>query len=328
MNYQKNYQMMIYAIYLSMLSLYKVYKLIVHLQLIIGLLHLKNGVTSKKKPIKYGFLKLFINPTCIRPKKLFNFFEMLKGLDYEIDVYKDIIQPMVDEQICPNFVSYIGSGKNCTCDNLLNMLIDRLTDGKKIGNEFLFNENLVKNNLNRNISFIKPKIHHQTIKPPSINNISFKHYDDPDKNFKYNFLLIEYALGAVTFTDWLSMKSSVTDFIIEFWNITFQLSAACYAMSLSKMIHNDLHARNVFIQSLGELTYYKYIINDIPMIIKTKYKVLIYDFDRSYVFSLGKNENLDENLCKKHSQCNTFIEKRDMLKVMCIAWHILADINL
>ena len=52
----------------------------------------------------------------------------LYGLNYELNIYKDIIRPIVDLNICPNFVKYLASGEKCSFNDLLNILHDNLYD--------------------------------------------------------------------------------------------------------------------------------------------------------------------------------------------------------
>jgi hypothetical protein len=147
-------------------------------------------------------------------------------------------------------------------------------------------------------------------------------YTKPDINYRYSLLLLKNTEGK-TLRKWLSKKRDIINFEEELWNVIFQITAACYAMSLSKMIHNDLHAGNIFIQELDTITDFLYNINDIPILIRTKYKVLIFDFDRSYVKKLGENQILNSEICSNTSQCNEFIENKDIVKIFCYITNFL-----
>jgi len=128
-------------------------------------------------------------------------------------------------------------------------------------------------------------------------------------------LLESIPKNTITFTVWLNKNYS--NHTYEFWNILFQIVYACYIMSLSKMNHNDLHASNIFIQELDEDEVFLYYINEEKYYILTKFKVLIFDFDRSYVEFLGKNKMLNGSLCQKSQQCNRFVENKDIIKLFC-----------
>lgn len=48
----------------------------------------------------------------------------------------------------------------------------------------------------------------------------------------------------------------------------------------------------------------------------TKYKVMIYDYDRAYVKRLGNNESLSDDFCKL-GLCNKLIDNLDIFKISC-----------
>jgi hypothetical protein len=140
---------------------------------------------------------------------------------------------------------------------------------------------------------------------------------------KYNMILLENMEDNLTLNKWLFMHSMDKDWT-EFYNILFQVAVACYAMSLSKMVHNDLHSSNIFIKDLGVSTYFLYNINDTKKVIKTRYQPLIYDFDRAYQGTLGNNELLTaRSLCDKGSQCNIFVENKDIIKILCYVYNMV-----
>ena len=245
----------------------------------------KDNITFNKRRIKYGFLKLFINPKTVPIiSKNIVLIQTLSGLAYEVNVYKNITQPLIDLNICPNFVTYIHDSLDCEYSELLDMLFDTLTESGK-----LIRAETVINNLNRNINYIV----NNTRKTPAINlvedsidfhspidsielNTDLIVYDKPDIRYRYSLLLLENTSGKKLST-WLINKKYTDNFETEFWNIIFQISVACYTMSLSKMVHNDLHSGNIFIQELDTITDFLYNINDNPILIRTKYKVLIFD---------------------------------------------------
>ena len=88
-------------------------------------------------------------------------------------------------------------------------------------------------------------------------------------------------------------------------------------MSLSKMMHNDLHFGNIFIEKLNEVETITYIINNKLYILNTQYKIYIYDFDRSFAVSLGNNVLL-EDYCHDYFTCNEFFENYDIVRSLCI----------
>ena len=266
---------------------------------------------SEKDKIENGFLKIFLEYTSLPSH--YRFKNTLKGLNYELDVYKGIIRPLIDYNICPNFIKYLASGKNCTYKNLLNILENNLYDSKKSKNHFT--SKTIKELLNRNINCIedlcKDRLSIDNDKDLMLGNIT-----DPSINFRYNMILNEQIpSNSVKFNSFLD--KNIKKGILFLLPVIFQIFTACYSMSLSKMVHNDLHAGNVFIEELKKEEVLEYNINSKKYKIKTKYKAFVYDFDRSYAESLGDNESLTDRVCDDNSQCNTFIDNKDILKILC-----------
>ena len=207
------------------------------------------------------------------------------------------------------------------------MLLDNLKNSER-----LLKPEIIINNLNRNINYI---VKNRT-SAPEINIIknsdnlqyssdidSMDDLDDtlitndyPDLKYRYSILLLQNTNG-LKLSAWLIHKKYTLAFNTEIWNVIFQIAAACYAMSLTKMVHNDLHYGNIFVEELKTPIDFLYTINDIPILIRTKYKVLLFDYDRAFVERLGDNSILTTKSCEEISQCNKFIENKDIVKIFC-----------
>jgi len=274
----------------------------------IWLVKFNKDVKYKNTKIKNGFLKIFLEYTSLPSD--YNYKNILKGLNYELDVYKDVIRPLIDYNICPNFVKYLASGKKCTYENLLNILKNNLNN---------FDIDKIKLLLNRNLNCIYDLCSSRF----AIDNDNDIIDDDkirPSNSFRYNIILNEQTpKGSIKFGTFL--RNNDKQKFSFFLPIIFQIFTACYAMSLSKMVHNDLHAGNIFIEQLDKEDIFEYCINNNRYKIKTKYKVFLYDFDRSYVERFGNNEILTDALCNGSSQCNTYIENKDILKILCYIYN-------
>jgi hypothetical protein len=118
-------------------------------------------------------------------------------------------------------------------------------------------------------------------------------------------MLSEFLESAIT----MKMLSDV-----DIWRILLQVTTACYAMSLSKMIHNDLHSDNIWIETFPTPQQFVYTLEHHTFAFTSRYFVRVYDFDRSYVASLGPNHFLDDALMIP-SQKNVFIPNGDILKL-------------
>ena len=103
--------------------------------------------------------------------------------------------------------------------------------------------------------------------------------------------------------------------------LMFQISISCHVMSMSHTTHNDLHCKNIFVETSSSENTYKYIIgkneNDFDeYIITSKYNTYIYDFDRAYVENMGRNPLLEGWACDDYYQCNKYIDNKDLIFVL------------
>ena len=112
-----------------------------------------NDTYYKGHKINKAFLKLFVDvdldSLSSKYPYLNNIYSSVYGLNYELIVYKDIIRPLVDYNICPNFIKYLSGGKGCSYDDILQFLQGKvLSNGKK-----KLSNKQVKNILNKNITY-------------------------------------------------------------------------------------------------------------------------------------------------------------------------------
>lgn len=271
---------------------------------------LKNNVVDKNgNKINKAFLKIYSNISLF--EKYYdvdfkNLKQAVEGLAYETKIYRYIVTPLVDLNICPNFIRFLGSGTMCSYDNLYNMLINNYSkSSKKVSPDKIAKK--LKRNINNNIlNYQDTNISLDDSRKYSIEN----NYDLNDLQFDIN--LTETFDNATNFHDILR-KPDIQDRNI--YNILFQIFAACYTMSLTKMIHNDLHSGNIMVRTLNQPKMLVYFINNKRYVLKVKYFVHIYDFDRSYVERLGDNEGV--KLYDVFSQDNELIDNKDMLKILC-----------
>ena len=270
------------------------------------IIYFDDDITYDNKPITSGFLKIFINPVdTFSDNTIANL-----GLKYEMNIYKYIINNIMKYKICPNFVKYLASGEECLLNDLLTILHGNLYDPLEI--RLLSREECSKN-LIRNLFFI---VKQKENRPSIQSNVAIHILRPIDFNIKsYNMLLLENMEDKITLNRWMQVNSRN---YLEFWNILFQIAVACHVMSLSKLVHNDLHSGNIFIKDLGVESTFIYNIDYNEIVIKTRYQPLIYDFDRGYAEKFGNNEILDN--CGRNSQCNIFIQNKDIVKVLCYVY--------
>lgn len=281
------------------------------------------GVNYENEPVTNGFMKLFLSPKSFEgplpidvdwgdsynqdtERKMF-----YTGLNYEIKVYRDIIRPLLDYKICPTFLKYISSAKNCDYKNLLDIV-------DKAG--------ISKANLDRNLYILLALEDERAAIDDDDEDEEYEdtQLENPEK-YKYSWLLTKYIPKGTKdigdFTVEYMKKPDTPENIDKFLVIYFQILVGCYALSLTHTTHNDLHAGNIFLEKYSDPTddpenpnKITYVINDVIYILETEYLPLIYDFDRTFNERLGMNFLLNTTESRDTSQLNKFIPNKDMLK--------------
>ena len=275
----------------------------------------KKGSKLKGKPIEKGFLKIFLHHGNVAGNRK----QLFQGLRYEINFYKEITNPLLENRICPNFVFCIGANSRCNFENIMEVLV---------GKTFRDNNNISRDELETN--FLRA-LHDSVSIGKKTTAIQVKRSkagwsleaQELLKQAPYGFILTEYVSG-------FSLSSSIrnaddTRFIDtrgtghiprEGWRMLFQIMAGCYALSLSKAIDNDLHAGNVMIKKYeGPPRIYD--IEGFVFELKSGYEALIFDFDNAYAERLGNNPLLDGKRCEVSSHCNNLVPNKDMVKILC-----------
>lgn len=250
------------------------------------------------------------------------------GLNYEQQVYNDIIKNMMQNNICSNFVEASDSYYRYSYDDLLYIIEGKVKNN--YNNKPLLTQNL-SHNLSRNL--IDMTVERKNKREMSIND------DDDDKKeninsklfseFKFN-IIVNKKVDQFTLNNFIAKYTE--DKETELYNILFQVAYTCFCLSQSKTTHNDLHTENIFIEYSKKPKTYMYVVDKKMYIIKSSYKALLFDFDRSYSQSLGNNSFLEQkqyiNFCDDFSQCNEHIDNKDIIKVLCYVYKYLSNVNL
>ena len=277
-------------------------------------LSFKDGTKYEDTPIEQGFLKFFIEPEGVNT---LYYADPLNALKYEMEIYRDVIRPLVDRKICPNFIRYLANGEDCTYDSLFEILKGH-THASNNPSVKLSDEDLA-NNLAVNIWHVATMSGGR----PSINNkckIMNKQSEPLVKKLKFAFLVNEAVSSDTrTFRDWFrQVSSSQRELLPSEWSVIFQIMIACYAMSLTKTVHNDLHDSNIWVQPYDKPL--KYVIGSekgtYGYNVDVGEKVMIYDFDRAYSVRVGENPILKNPGIQKNSQTNEYIPNKDALKIL------------
>ena len=205
----------------------------------------------------------------------------IHGLNYEMWTYKHIVHKLLNRKICPNFVLYLASGKFCTVEKIQAIL--------KVAN-------IPDKYLTRNIMYMawnrkdRPAIHE--------NNGIVANLEQLNEQQLQTFRLMRFHMLITEYVDGLSLYAycRADPEVLELKQILFQIAVGCYAMNLSKMVHNDMHSFNILLsKNSDELSYY---IEGTVYEFTPKYLVRIFDFDHAYVERYKHNERTNRNnLC-------------------------------
>jgi hypothetical protein len=294
----------------------------------------KNRVNYDRSSIKKGFIKLWLSRTCVEYKltKVFNknfpnrteknkliekHLEEIDSLNYEAKVYRDIVKDLVDSNICPNFIRFLGLGQNCSFSSVSGMLESTLGTKKDIA--FYRNVLLLirSEGLNRrsttDISSISEYLNNTT--KQIADDKKFASLQTVTDNSTFTVLLNEAIKSGTKSWDAYApgLFNNDNTLNIEISRLLFQLMASIYAMSLSGLTHNDLHQKNAYVEECDRKQV-SYVYGGQTFNFETKYVVKVFDFDRSYNKRLKDNEIL-ETYCYA-SQCNKYIPNLDAMKVM------------
>jgi hypothetical protein len=316
------------------------------------ILTLKNAFYGNR-PIPKAFMKWFVNPNEARDRLntmgikedyTNQYVDELGGLLYEIKVYRDIVSPLIVNHICPNFVKFLASGNTCNQENIFQILYDKTSEPHKYKwfgsrTQPLIHKQSPKDNFYRNMTYVftsadgRPSINDDSVTGNDLEKVVKKtEFRDADiseiiKTDSFEFLITE----AITNDDeikTITLGEYLQDYdIVIVCKIFFQIIYACYAMQLSGMNHIDLHSGNVYIEISKEEKEVIYVTDFQTYRFMTKHKVLIYDFDFSYVERLGYNPKMLGGGFTHANMTNDNIPKRDIAKSAFYIYDAINKVN-
>lgn len=273
---------------------------------------------------------------------------------YEYYIYMDKIKPLVEKNINPHFIKVLGGNLNVSVQNLKRYILDKAITR----NDLVKNTTLVINACTVNMldNFIYMLHELNTRKSLTKNTLSSSLVGNPVYFFpsgaskslynnmsvvlndaKYGFILTEGVdVGTVdTFTDFLNLPLNKTVTVRRFtrllpkhanraeilpyaYYLYFQIFSACYAMYLTGINHNDLHTSNMWIKKTEPHINEYHLGNKVYRVL-VDYKIMVYDFDRSYCESYN-NLKPYNNIYSQFSQDNPAVRNslflfKDILKV-------------
>ena len=233
-------------------------------------------------------------------------------LVYEFYVY--LIKIKFLNTVCPNFVTPIAGKLGCTSSEIVDYLDGRVKDIDS-GN-ILSTYDLVYR-LHRNLTIANLAL--STVKKrPTIDSKSAV-----DEN------LYGYIVSGPSYQDIPRSIRSLHAFLVNtsqtlyqanILDIVAQLAVACYCMSTSQLVHNDLHTGNVLLYTYDQPKNIQYNFGSVQINISTKYVVKIYDFDRSNMNCFRTQDNCQNKFninMVATGQDSLINDMKDFLKVIC-----------
>lgn len=241
-----------------------------------------------------------------------------KGLAYEVRVYNEITTPLLDAFVCPHFLrSYLVS-TDCGYSDLYQTIEKSLT--QEIGSKRapLIPDRLRVHNLNRSLYYIR----HALPNRPAIDDKPTP-FPDHLKGVKYTVLTTEMGSNVMSYMDWLKQGMDTPEGASLMSResrlcVLLQIVIALYVMGKVQLFHGDLHGDNILIQTGPEKTW-TYVINDPKfgkprrITLRTRLKVVVYDFDRSVCFPELKANALN---AKTYGPYRGFPENQDLVALV------------
>lgn len=252
--------------------------------------------TFRGKIYKKVFMKIGINPQAFDAKsgKLDELYrkEASLGLLYELRVYNKVILPLLDANVCPHFLRSLLVSHNCTYQDLTKTLQKGLPGRLSMRD--------VKNRFNRSLWYM---VEHERRRPaistvPPVNGRGdVRQYPRP-KDYRFTVLTTEFD-NVVDYDDWITEANPTQ---ADRYVVCLQLFIALYTMQYCKLMHNDLHSGNLFIQTLDSDQQFQYVVDGVRVAFRTHLKVMIYDFDDATCPWLGENLHVTAPLSNRVSR--------------------------
>ena len=226
-----------------------------------------------------------------------DFIDFLRGLNYEVLMYKFITSKIIEPNLSPNFIPILAYGK-CSLKNIMDNVINSLPKDKSGQMTNFFKPLSVFPDLNLNIMIT------------GTNRTNITSFTDILNQDKLNNNLDKKE------------RSS----------IIFQCLYSLCLMDFFKISHNDLHLGNLLMEVLDSPTCFTFKFGNNNVSFRTRYIPKFYDWDRGFQKSNGDNPVLDSGFSLVTNALNKFTPNRDYYQFICemnqypMFWELLAGI--
>ena len=272
-------------------------------------LKMKRFTTYRGESVKQAFLKVWINDESNTLTEA-----EIGALAYELRVSKEIINRLMEQNICNFFVQNLAGSITCSYNSIFNIvkLAFGANDNRNI-EQHLFRNFDYMYNLRKN----RPAVTAPLKEKEKSRVARFK--GKIDQSTEFGFIINQLYPSPKVLTDMYDMYFTPTDVA----NTVFQIAYACLAMSHNFLTHGDMHEGNVFIVTAQPGTVIEINTERETVRFAPKYLVKIFDFDHAYSPDFGENFLLN-NLSGIIAD-NCFIENRDIVYVFHCIQRLIVD---
>jgi hypothetical protein len=226
-------------------------------------------------------MKLWAAPLETDSKRLF-------GLNFEQQVYTDVIAPLISSGRCTNFVRPLAFGKMCSFRNMLHVLQAGFQ-----GKHETADLRKLLGATGRKLALVMPgtRIDDESAVAEAriLYDREMKLTPAETRQMRFNYTVtLGVPRAATTLYEFLLAHEGGRG-TWESLSVLFQVAFAIRAMKLSRMRHNDLHANNVFVVPLPARARKTYVVDGVAYTIETAHEALVYDFDRAWCGRFGVN---------------------------------------
>jgi hypothetical protein len=284
---------------------------------------------DESSPIRTAFAKIFIIPNEKLYETLSSFYKgnaeyiyrnivAMNAIEYESRVYQQTNELLMGN-ISPSFVYSYGTIRDIPFNNMVGLLENRTSRELVLETA---EQSLIVNTYYMMLNLRgRPEVQTSYMNYSKVEAVIFnEEVIQLIRQLDFGMIILEEMDTDLTVGTYMNYRPNFE----ELYKITFQVACACYAMYLAGIIHNDIHAGNVFLKRYDTPVILMYIIDENIYTIETYYVAKIFDFDRAFSIRLGDNNMLDGKLCERVSQCNILLEPKDFIKFMCYVSSVLS----
>ena len=287
------------------------------------ILEFNDNVYFENKNITNGsFFKFFISPVNIEENNKSLRYERMHSIacNYEYEMYK-ITEKIRKKGICDAFPKIYFRKRNIKLEELVMLL--------KRNESFYFDEEILIDLLDKRLKSLLSNTNinglYQNLSSDGTINILDVDGNSVDikfnkKDYVINCIAIENIVNkddingySYTLSEFIANNETINTEVIK---VFYQIIYILYVFERYKIVHNDLHLGNIMIIRYKKPIYINYCINDVNYYFETYYKVIVFDFDRSFNEKIGKNvilENLNKTVI---SPPDKFTKNLDLAKLV------------